>query len=314
MATLDRLPPLATTGVGSLPFDDPAAAVRHAARAYDLPFCPQLPALDGDMVREWLGGDPRRCGWSPGRDRQRPAAWDAFTALLAADPPAGALVKLQVTGPVTLAVALGGTDLAGEIAQWLQVSVAAQVERLRSLGLDTLLVVDEPGLAGQGRLGLGVWDRLRETGAVAWGLHICGPVPWALIDAVDADLLSFDLTRTPLEPHARRALRRLVRRGGRVAWGALDPVDPGTSGDAAALVAAALHALAGDGLDVDAVAARSLLTPACGTGGLTPAAERLLAARLAGAADGLRAALRAGIDVAGRTESGGGGIRTPGGR
>ena len=296
-SALDRLPPLATTGVGSLPFEDPAAGVRHAARAYDVPFCPQLPALDGDMVGEWLGGDPRRCGWSPGRDRQRPAGWDAFAALAATQPPAHRLVKLQVTGPVTLAVALDGgrAGLAGEIAQWLAVSVGAQIERLRSLGLDTLLVVDEPGLAGQGRHGIGVWDRLRDTGAAAWGLHICGPVPWALVDAVDADVVSFDLTRTPLEPHARRALRRLLRRGGRVAWGALDPVDPGTSADAAGLVAAALHALTGDGLEVETVAARSLLTPACGTGRLTPAAERLLAAGLAGAADGLRAAVRAGL-------------------
>lgn len=295
-SALDRLPALATTGVGSLPFDDPAAAVRHAARAYDVPFCPQLPALDGDMVHEWLGGDPRRCGWSPGRDRQRPAAWDAFTALVAAEPPAHRLVKLQVTGPVTLAVALdrAATGLAQEIAQWLAVSAEAQVARLRALGVHTVLVVDEPGLAGQGRMGLGVWDRLRDTGAAAWGLHVCGPVPWALVDAVDADLLSFDVTRTPLEPHARRAVRRLLRRGGRVAWGALDPVHPGGSGDVAGLVAAALHAVAGDGLAIEAVAARSLLTPACGTGRLTPGEERLLAAGLAGAADGLRAAVRAG--------------------
>jgi len=290
-SALDRLPPLATTGVGSLPFDDPAAGARHAARAYDVPFCPQLPALDGDMVREWLGGDPRRCGWSPGRDRQRPAAWDAFTALVAAQPPAHGLVKLQVTGPVTLAVALD-RSLAGEIAQWLAVSIAAQVERLRALGLDTLVLVDEPGLAGQGRIGLGVWDRLRDTGAAAWGLHICGPVPWGLVDAVDVDVLSFDLTREPLAPHARRALRRLLARGGRIAWGALDPVAPGTSADAAALVAGALFAL---GLPPGEVATRSLLTPACGTGRLTPGAERLLAAGLGGAAGGVRAALRAGV-------------------
>ena len=57
-------------------------------RAYDLPFCPQLPALDGDMVPEWLGADPRRCGWTPDRDRERPAAWDAFRAGLSARPPA----------------------------------------------------------------------------------------------------------------------------------------------------------------------------------------------------------------------------------
>jgi hypothetical protein len=293
-AALDRLPPLATTGVGSLPFDDPAAAVRHAARAYDLPFCPQLPALDGDMVRAWLGGDPRRCGWSPQRDRQRPAAWGEFAGLLAAAPPPHRLVKLQVTGPVTLAVALDGAPagLAEEIARWLAVSATAQVERLRELGLDVLLVVDEPGLAAA-RPAATVWDPLRATGAAAWGLHVCGPVPWRLVDATDADVLSFDLTRTPLEGHARRALRRLLRRGGRVVWGALDPVDPGTSADAAGLVAAALAALAGDRLALDAVARGSLLTPACGTGRLTPAAERLLAAGITGAAEGIRSAVRA---------------------
>jgi hypothetical protein len=52
---LDRLPALVTTGVGSLPFAKPAGAVQHALGAYGLPFCPQLPRLDGDMVSEWLG-------------------------------------------------------------------------------------------------------------------------------------------------------------------------------------------------------------------------------------------------------------------
>ena len=41
------------------------------------------------------------------------------------------------------------------------------------------------------------------------------------------------------------------------------------------------------------VAARSLLTPGCGTGRLAEARERLVASALAGAADGTRGALRA---------------------
>lgn len=61
-AILDRLPALATTGVGSLPFARPAEAARHALGGYAVPFCPQLPRLDGDMVSEWLGTDPGRCG------------------------------------------------------------------------------------------------------------------------------------------------------------------------------------------------------------------------------------------------------------
>ena len=67
-AILDRLPALATTGVGSLPFVRPPEAARHAFGGYALPFCPQLPRLDGDMVSEWLGTDPGRCGWTSGRD------------------------------------------------------------------------------------------------------------------------------------------------------------------------------------------------------------------------------------------------------
>jgi hypothetical protein len=74
--------------------------------AYELPFCPQLPRAYGDMVAEWLGADPGRCGWAPDRDRQLPAVWDPFILELSRNPPAHRLVKLQVTGPVTLAMAL----------------------------------------------------------------------------------------------------------------------------------------------------------------------------------------------------------------
>ena len=78
---LDRLPALATTGVGSLPFTSPDAAARHATGAYTLPFCPQLPRLDGDMLGEWLGTDPCSCGWSATAAR---STRDAIAALGAA--------------------------------------------------------------------------------------------------------------------------------------------------------------------------------------------------------------------------------------
>jgi hypothetical protein len=84
---LDRLPEWATTGVGSLPHTFPDDAAAHVVGEYDVPFCPQLPRLEGDMVLEWLGADPLRCGWTPERDRERPAAWDAFLAALARRPP-----------------------------------------------------------------------------------------------------------------------------------------------------------------------------------------------------------------------------------
>ena len=175
---LMRLAPLTTTGVGSLPFTRPAEAVGHALGGYELPFCPQLPRAYGDMVQEWLGADPDRCGWAPDRDRQLPVAWDDFIVRLARELPPAGVVKLQVTGPLTLALALehrsseGRRDMPGlarEIAGWLAAAVSDQVRALRELGLTALVVVDEPGLMAAQRLGAtsGGWDPLRGV-APAW--------------------------------------------------------------------------------------------------------------------------------------------------
>jgi hypothetical protein len=310
MSGLDRLPALATTGVGSLPFASQDVAAAHAARAYDVPFCPQLPRLDGDMIREWLGADPGRCGWSPDRDRQRPVAWEPFLAALAERPPDHGLVKLQVTGPVTLAIALEragsgvatgapSRDLAREVAGWLSVATAEQIGRLDAQGLEVLLVADEPGLAAAGLAGadVDVWQPLRAAGAVAWGLHVCGTVPWGVIDATDLDVLSFDVGRHGVDAHGRRALRRLLARGGRIAWGVLDPASTEDSDTAAAVAAAAVSAL---GLPYADVARRSLLTPGCGTGRLSETRERSIASALGSAADATRAGLLARDAVSGR--------------
>jgi hypothetical protein len=302
---LDRLPPLATTGVGSLPFERPAQAARHAVDAYQLPFCPQLPRLDGDMIAEWLGADPGRCGWAPDRDRERPTAWHDVVARLTTKPPEHGLVKLQVTGPITLAIALersagrrpgGGqlTELAGEIATWLAANLAGQIRRLGQVGLQALVVVDEPGLAraGVGSAEAALWDPLRAA-AGAWGMHICGPVPWNLVDAIELDLISLDVTRHGVSPQARWALSRMLGRDARVAWGILDPVTPTSAADAAGMGAAALAALAGERIPIERVAQLSLLTPACGTGRLAPERERLTAASLDAAAHAIQGAITA---------------------
>jgi hypothetical protein len=281
MSVLDRLPPWATTGVGSLPYTDPTIAVARSARDYDLPFCPQLPRLEGDMIAEWLGGDPARCGWSPERDRERPRAWDALLRELTLGPPEHGLVKLQVTGPLTLACALEGAGgaygagdpgLRAEIAAWLGANVAGQVAALRARGLDAVVVVDEPALdrlAGTPAIARS-WDPLRAV-AAAWGLHVCCRVPWDVVDEAAPQLLSFDAVRTPVDGRAAVSLRRLLtRRGGRVAWGVL-AVDRSEAADvAAARLDAATARCGADG-------AQSLLTASCGTGRQPPRRESRVA-------------------------------------
>jgi hypothetical protein len=297
---LRRLPALATTGVGSLPFERAADAAHHACAAYELPFCPQLPRLYGDMIAEWLGADPGRCGWAPDRDRQLPGAWDAFIAELERRPPAHSVVKLQVTGPATLAAALersagrvgSGRDaqaLAGEIATWLGASAAGQAAALGELGLDVLLIVDEPGLAqaGLAPAAARLWDPLRQA-AGAWGLHVCGAVPWELVDAAAPDVLSFDVSRYAPDAVAWATLSRLIARGGRIMWGIVNPVSPRGAEAAIGLVAAAASALSHAGSPGEAIDA-GLLSPSCGTGRLSVEAELRVAAILAAAADAVRA-------------------------
>lgn len=294
-AALRRLPPLATTGVGSLPFRRAQEAAEHVLEGYELPFCPQLPRLQGDMVTEWLGADPGRCGWSPDRDRQLPAAWDAFALGLGRRPPEHGLVKLQVTGPVTLAVALeraagragqgeAVAGLAAEISLWLAVSATAQTAWLRDeLGLDALLVIDEPGLehAGLAPEHASVWDPLRQP-AIAWGLHVCCEVPWPLIGAASPDVLSFDLAGFPVAPAGAAVLASVAARGGRIAWGAVDAGARPDPGLALARIDRAWAALRARGVDDPASA--SLVSATCGTGDRSVEAERGVARALKRAA------------------------------
>jgi len=293
---LERLPPLATTGVGSLPFTHPADAAVHVLREYELPFCPQLPRAYGDMVAEWLGADPGRCGWSPDRDRQLPAAWDPFIVELTHQPPAHRLVKLQVTGPITLAMALEpaaeGDDLcslAREISTWLAATVAKQAAELAELGFDAILVIDEPGIAAAGLrpTETAVWDPLRSS-VRTWGLHICGHVPWELIDEAEPDLVSFDLARYGMNPSARRTLARLIFRGGRVIWGVFDPVAPQPVGVATRQIAWACASLGAVNPESRVLAA-SLVSGGCGTGLASIDDELAVAASIHAAAALMRA-------------------------
>lgn len=287
MGFLDRIPGWSTSGVGSLPFDDPELAANHASVCYDVPFCPQLPRLEGDMVTEWLGSDTHLCGWSPERDRERPLAWDAFLAQVSKRPPEHRVVKLQVTGPATLACALERSsgaapakanlaDLAREISTWLAANVSWQLRALRDQELDVVLVIDEPALAISGAVDAErIWDPLRAI-APAWGLHLCCSVPWDLVESVEPDLFSFDLAHEPVDKRAADAIRRLTDRGRKIAWGAIASHRQELAIQAVSRLRAIVSRIPG-------VDENSLITPSCGTGRMSPGREHEVAAALSDA-------------------------------
>ena len=91
---------------------------------------------------------------------------------------------------------------------------------------------------------------------------------------------------------ARPVLEALLHRGGRIAWGVIDPVGPEAAADAIGRSAACLSALA-NGLPLERIARQSLLTPSCGTGCLSPERERRIAGMLDAAARSTRDAIAA---------------------
>ena len=191
----------AVTGIGSLPFTDPADAVAFvAAAAPEIPFWPQLPGRDSaeGMISQSLS-----LGW-PGlrrldgtiHARVDEADLDVFKAVLrSADPslddrqaagfaefrraaragafPHATMVKGQLTGPMTLAWFVSCADEPVIARPSVVEALAARVVRqatwqaqaLRTLGLPVLIFLDEPALAVLTRIGTGAWAAgvLREV-------------------------------------------------------------------------------------------------------------------------------------------------------
>ncbi len=97
------------------------------------------------MIVEWVGVEPSRCGWSPDRDRRVPYAWPAFLDAVTKAPPTHRIVKLQVTGPVTLCGAIAEVGdpspflFARDVGAWLAGQTQTQIAALRERRLDCLL-------------------------------------------------------------------------------------------------------------------------------------------------------------------------------
>ncbi len=180
------LPPGGVTGIGSLPHQDPAEAVRFVAEVCpEIPFWPQLPRRDPreGLVAHSLAGlesllEPRgdSIGFRVLREKSRiflkvleqapgdltrdhAAGFFAFKNALATGlfPHAG-VIKAQVTGPVTLASHLWieGRSLAADpdlirpvVARVISVA-RWQLDSLDRQGRPVLMFVDEPSLATVG--------------------------------------------------------------------------------------------------------------------------------------------------------------------
>lgn len=319
------------TSIGSLPHTDPAAAVEFVlSRQTRLPAAPSLPQRsplegmiaqaawkvpgvvvgpDGSIDLRLDALDPDAPIGDPGLDGEPFATVRTFlTAVTGRTRP----VKLQLTGPVTLGLALhaAGADAGRAFA----VAGAAVRSRARSLlhlaarsapGTPLVVFLDEPGLTGLMHPEFPLDPEsavdltssalaVLERGAVT-GLHCCGPTDWKLLIQSGPHILSAPLG-LGLDS-AGETLGRYLDDGGWVAWGAVPTDEPigSTPGRLWRQLSAGWCGMVQAGCDPVLLRTQSLVTPACGlaTHGVTQAERvvsltRQVAARVHDQALGVR--------------------------
>ena len=324
------------TSIGSLPHTDPVAAAQFVLqRQRRLPAAPSLPQRsplegmvaqaawgiagvsvlpDGSLDLDLSGLDPE----APIADPE--LAGEPFVGLrtfLDAVADRTEPIKLQLTGPVTLGLALhaAGADVDRAF------SVASHAVRARAAAMldlaqatapacDLVVMLDEPGLVGlldpdfpidrEAAVDLtsGALALLEQVATT--GLHCCGPTDWKLALQTGPAILSVPVG-VGIE-QAGGALGRFLDDGGWVAWGAVPTDEPiGSSpGRLFRQLSASWCELVQAGCDPIVLRTQAMVTPACGLAlHGTSQAERVLAltrqvgARLHDQAIGVRLAVGA---------------------
>ncbi|MFP3900113.1 MAG: hypothetical protein ACLFXM_04610 [Acidimicrobiia bacterium] len=307
------LPVGLATAIGSLPHDDVDAAVACALeRTPRLPAAPSLPKRspvegmvaqaawgisgvtvlpDGSLVVDEAAVRPDAPLTDGGIAGQPFVGLRTFLEAIAGRV---APFKLQLTGPVTLGLALHAVGVpAGRAFAVASASVRARIRatllaaRRTAPGATPLLFLDEPGLTAALDPGfpLAVEDTLDlvssalaavEDRAIA-GLHCCGRADWPAVLQAGPQILSLPVD-TGAGEHAG-AFAGFMERGGWVAWGAV-PVDRPLGGSADLLwrrLISEWDALVEGGCELELLVEQALITPACGLVGLDiPQAHHVL--------------------------------------
>jgi hypothetical protein len=224
----------------------------------------------------------------------------ALLAQVASQGCPGAALKGQLSGPVTFAGVVKDTDgkpilydreLTQAVGAGLARKAVWQAEKFRELGKAPVIFLDEPFLTGFGSAYLPISkDEVTEilthtleeargaaAGPITLGIHCCGNTDWSLLLNTPIDVLSFDSHGffESLRLYAQ-ALSHYLARGGWLAWGLVPTLDPQefqkeTTDSLWQRFQQQVVQLAQDlKTGPQEILDRSLLTPACGTGYMSP--------------------------------------------
>lgn len=295
-----QLPHGLGVSIGSLPHADARAAARFVLeRQPRLPAAPSLPHRsglermvaqaawgipgvevldDGSLVIDESSVDPAAALTDGGIDGPPFVALHAFLGLVA---DRRAPIKLQLTGPLTLGLALlnAGVDAARAFAvadHAVQRRARAMVAAARRAAPEAPLVVfvDEPGLTAAMHPGFPLGaaatiDLVSGTLAVlehdaVTGVHCCGPADWKVVLETGPHILSLPVGIGSID-HAP-ALAGHLERGGWIAWGAVPTHGPmGSTPDLLwKQLSAEWCGLVQGGCDPVLLRQHAMVTPACG--------------------------------------------------
>jgi methionine synthase II (cobalamin-independent) len=298
--------------IGSLPFDDPREAAAFALeRQPRLPCAPSLPTrspLEAMLVQAAWGlrgvmvqpdgsfaldpgavdlVDPFACRDLDGEP------FVGLSTFLAAVAGRRAPIKLQVTGPVTLGLALHGAGLdAGQAFALAGAAVRTRaadiLDATRSIapGARLVMFIDEPSLVHamdpefpltpNATIDL-VSSALAAIEPLAvTGLHCCGAADWKLVLQAGPQILSLPVGAGA--PEQANSIAGFLERGGWVAWGAV-PTDRPLGANPDRLwrrLSDEWRELSRGGCDPVLLREQALVTPACGLGLHLPAQAKLV--------------------------------------
>lgn len=299
-----QLPSGLATAIGSVPHYDPGDAVdfvlRHTPRLPAAPTLPARSAREGMVAQAAVGVRGVTVDAEGGLmvDRERLDVTDPLeSACFDTDAYAGLRaflnavvdrtgpIKLQLTGPLTLGVALHELGVETELA--FAVAGGAVRERARAL-LDLLderapqcarvIFLDEPALVGTRAEGFPLPPEqavdLVSTGLAALegravtGIHCCGPADWALVLQTGPQIVSLPARAEVIE-RAASSFAAYLDRGGWIAWGAVPTHQPvGTTPERLWRSLSGLWCqLVQDGCDPILLRTQALVTPECGLAG-----------------------------------------------
>lgn len=326
---MKEIQPLATTGIGSVPFDDVEATIDLIAKKCPIiPHWPQMVrlAVREDMTLQAVDGLP--CLEMDeqehtifvnldGKEEMLTAFYERVMAgdydFFAVPDEAGSalkpfleravidktfgpdFIKAQIIGPVSFGQSIRTPDdktilddpeLADTVINGLGCKGAWLARQIRSIGRTPIVFFDEPSLTGFGsafsslnreaviQMLNDVAALARSEGEVLVGTHICGNTDWGMITETNIDIINLDAFNNAehiqLYP---KEVKSFLERGGYIAWGIVPTLNftgEETVEQMAGILINAWKALSNHGIDRELIYSRAIISPACGTGTISP--------------------------------------------